>query len=100
VRTSAALSESQRARLLARLDARLTRRGDLIVHSGRFRSRARNREYAREKVAELVREALSTSRPRIPTKASGASRQRSQQAKQRRSAIKSTRARVRPGSEE
>lgn len=91
---SAVLSGSQRARLRRRLGSRLTRSGDLVVHARRFRSRGRNRELARERLAELVRDALATPKARVPTARSRASRERTLQAKQRRARIKRTRGRV------
>ncbi len=90
---SAALGDAQRARLLRRLGARLTRGGDLVVHARRFRSRGRNRELARERLAELVRQALATPKPRVPTARSRASRERALAAKRRRAQLKRTRRR-------
>jgi ribosome-associated protein len=95
VRDSRALREEQRARLLARLSGRLTRRGHLVVHAQRTRSRAQNRELARQRLAELVRDALHAPAARVATRASRAQRERRLEAKRRRSAIK--RARGRPG---
>jgi ribosome-associated protein len=92
---SEALSAQQRRRLLRRLAARLTRRLQLVVHAGRFRSRARNRQLARERLAELVRDALRTRRARVPTRPSRAARERTRADKQRRSAVKRGRGRVR-----
>lgn len=88
VTESAALTAVQRARLLRRLASRLTRRGELVVHARRFRSRPRNRELARERIAELVRDALAIRRPRLATRASRAARARALDAKKRRAAVK------------
>jgi len=93
VTASAALSDAQRRRLLARLGPALTREGDLIVHAGRARSRAQNRRAARERLGERVRVALRVARPRVPTRATRASRQRRLDAKRRRSATKHRRRR-------
>jgi ribosome-associated protein len=95
VAESEALSAPQRRRLLRRLAPRLTRRQHLVVHASRFRSRARNRQLARERLVELVRDALRTRRARVPTRPSRAARERTRAAKQRRSAVKRTRGRVR-----
>lgn len=84
VRDSAALGPRQRARLLARLASRLTREGELVVHAGRSRSRARNREHARERLAEVVRGALEEPRARVPTAPSKAARKRRISAKRQR----------------
>ena len=84
-----------RARLLRRLGRRLTQRGHLVVHAQRFRSRSRNRELARERLAELVRDALVLRKARRPTRQSRASKQREAAAKKRRSAVKRLRSRPR-----
>ncbi|MEM7411932.1 MAG: alternative ribosome rescue aminoacyl-tRNA hydrolase ArfB [Myxococcota bacterium] len=91
---SRALSDSQRRRVLARLGDRVTRAGNLVVHASRHRSRARNRELARERLAELVRDALRTQRRRVPTRESAASKRRTLEAKRRRSDTKRGRRRV------
>jgi ribosome-associated protein len=99
VAESEALTAAQRRRLLRRLAGRLTRRDALVVHAGRFRSRARNRELARARLAELVRDALETRRARVATAPSRAARARTREAKQRRAALKRTRGRVRADAE-
>ena len=48
---SAVLTPAQLGRLRRRLRTRLTRNGELVVHARRHRSRARNRELARERLA-------------------------------------------------
>jgi len=85
---SAVLTQAQRARLARHLGARLTREGELVVHAGGERSRARNRELARERLASLVRAALAIRRPRRPTAPTPGSRERRLAAKHRRSARK------------
>jgi len=55
---SGVLSDAQRARLLERLASRLTGDGELVLHASSHRTRARNVEDARERLAELVRDAL------------------------------------------
>jgi ribosome-associated protein len=93
VRESEALGPIQRARLLARLAPRLTRRGSLVVHAGRSRSRAQNREAARARLAELVRAGLRTSRARVATRPGRQARERRLAAKKHRSRTKQRRAR-------
>jgi ribosome-associated protein len=91
---SACLTARQRQRLLSRLARRITRRGDLVVHSDRTRSRSRNREYARERLAEIIRDALAVRRARKPTAPTKAAVRRRIDAKVRRSSLKRTRAPV------
>jgi ribosome-associated protein len=95
VPASAALGDAARRRLLEALASRLTRDGDLVVHAGRRRSQAQNRELARARLAELVAEALAPRRPRVPTRATRASRARRAAAKQLQSERKRGRRPVR-----
>jgi ribosome-associated protein len=99
VRRSAALDERQRARVLERLAPRLTRSGDLVVHADSARSRTRNREAARARLAELVADALRVSRRRVATRPSRAARARRVEEKRQRSGIKRTRGRIVDGGE-
>jgi ribosome-associated protein len=92
---SAVLTPAQLRRLRRRLGARLTRSGELVVHARRHRSRARNRELARERLAELVRQALASPKPRVPTRPSRAARERTLAVKRRRSHVKRSRRPVR-----
>ncbi len=95
VRASAALGPVQRRRVLDRLAGRLTRGGELVVHASRRRSRARNREDARARLAEIVAGALTVETVRVATRPTRASRERKLEAKRRRSQVKRTRGRVR-----
>lgn len=96
VAASSCLEEGLRRRLQRRLASRLTRSGDLLVHARRHRSRARNRELARQRLAELVREALATRRGRVATRPTRASRRRQLEAKRRRGALKRGRRELEP----
>ncbi len=94
IQKSACVTAIQRRRLLAELAGRITRAGDLVVHADRSRSRARNRDDARERIVEILREALTLRRARKPTAPTRASRARRTDAKVRRGAVKRTRSRV------
>jgi ribosome-associated protein len=95
LRDSAALDATARRRVEERLGARVTRAGELIVHAQTSRSRERNRALARERLAELVRDALRTRAPRVPTRAGAGVRARTREAKRRHSARKRARKPVR-----
>ena len=95
LRESDALDPIARRRVEERLGARVTRAGELIVHAQTHRSRERNRALARERLAELVRDALRTRAPRVPTRAGAGVRARGRDAKRRRSAQKRARRPVR-----
>jgi ribosome-associated protein len=92
---TSALDPVARRRVAERLGARVTRAGELIVHAGTHRSRERNRSLARERLAELVRDALRTRAPRVPTRAGAGVRARARDAKRRHSATKRARRPVR-----
>lgn len=72
----------------------LTQDGVLIIQADRHRSQARNREDARERLVEILREASAPPPPRrIPTKPSRAARQRRLDGKAKRSTVKKNRGR-------
>ena len=95
VRTSRALSEPQRARLLSRLASRLTGAGELLVHVDESPSQAQNRALARVWLADIVREALLVPKVRRPTRPTRGSQKRRVQGKKRRSDVKKGRGRPR-----
>ena len=93
--TTSVLSQQLRARALARLSTRLS--GTVLtVSSEEQRSQLRNRNAARQRLAEVLREALTPPITRRRTKPSRNSRHRRARAEQRRSEIKRNRRRPRP----
>ena len=75
VASSKAVSDEERARLLDKLQSRLTSEGNIRVVASDMRSQSRNREIAEERLAELVRRALVIPRKRRPTKPTRASKE-------------------------
>jgi ribosome-associated protein len=98
VRSSPALTEEQRARLMERLANRLDGEGRLRVVASESRSQLRNREAATERLRDLIALALEVRKPRKRTKPSRAAKAARLEAKRRRSALK--RDRRRPGHDE
>ena len=82
---SGALPEPLRTRLLARRDRRLTADGVLVIQASRFRDQARNREDARERLADIVRAALHVPKKRVATKPTRGSQERRIASKKKRS---------------
>ena len=82
VESSAALSESQRRRLLAKLGPRVT----AVAQDAR--SQARNRGLALERLRGRLAEALRVPRRRRPTRPSRAARERRLEQKRRRGELK------------
>ncbi|HEY7762572.1 MAG TPA: alternative ribosome rescue aminoacyl-tRNA hydrolase ArfB [Actinomycetota bacterium] len=88
VSATSALGPTLRARALERLDRRLVD-GVLTVVASEHRSQLRNRQAARDRMAEMLREAIAPPpRPRRPTRATRASVERRLADKKRRSRTK------------
>lgn len=92
--STSALDEAQRSRALLQLAARLT--GTVLtVTAAEHRSQRQNRRAARERLAALLREAVTPPVPRKATRSTRGSTRRRLEAKRRRSDLKQ--ARRRPG---
>jgi ribosome-associated protein len=85
---SASLPEGVRARLARLAGRRLSDEGILIIRADRFRTQERNREDARERLAELIRKATIVPKRRVPTKPSRASKERRRDDKKKRGRVK------------
>ena len=68
VRRTSALAPEERARVLAKLASRIDGEGNLRVVGSEFRSQARNREAAVERLGDTVRKALHVPRSRKKTR--------------------------------
>ncbi|MFH1530117.1 MAG: alternative ribosome rescue aminoacyl-tRNA hydrolase ArfB [Pseudomonadota bacterium] len=88
VRSSSVLPEEVKERLLGLAGRRATQDGVLVLQARRHRTQERNREDARERLADLVRRSLEVPRPRRPTRPTGASRLRRLDSKRRRGDVK------------
>ena len=90
-RNSPSLPEPVRERLLAKRDRRITDDGVIVLSAQRFRTQDRNREDARDRLADLIRSVLAPPKPRVATKPTRASKERRLTGKKERSNIKRTR---------
>lgn len=94
--SSASLSPGQIDRVVSNLGSRLVQ-GRLVVVASEHRSQLRNRAAARERLADLLREALAPPPPtRRATRPTKGSQRRRLDAKKRRSDVKSRRGRISP----
>ncbi len=91
VRRSASLPEPVRDRLTRLAGRRVTDDGVLVIRAERHRTQERNREDARARLAELVREALYVPKKRIATKPSRSAKARRVDSKVRRGGVKKLR---------
>ena len=92
---SRSLDDAVRQRLRELAGAKMTAAGVLVIDARRFRTQARNREDARERLADLIRQAARPVKRRRRTRASTASRERRMDTKSRRGETKQRRTRVR-----
>jgi len=89
------LPEDVKERLRRLAGARLTQDDVLILFSQGSRSLEMNRQDARARLADLIRQALHRPKSRRPTKPTYASKLKRLEGKTRRSGVKATRGRVR-----
>lgn len=75
---------------------RWTKDGAIVLQVDETRSQARNREIARERLAELIRKALERPKRRIPTKPTLGSKRRRLEGKKARGEVKALRGKIDP----
>ncbi|HET7611698.1 MAG TPA: alternative ribosome rescue aminoacyl-tRNA hydrolase ArfB [Rhodanobacteraceae bacterium] len=90
---SPSLPDAVRARVLARRDRRLTDEGVLVIQARRFRDQARNRDDARARLVEVIRDSLAPPKKRVATRPTRASKERRLAGKKQRGAVKRNRGR-------
>jgi len=90
------LPEAVKRRLRRLAGRRWTADGAIVLQVDTTRSQTRNREIARDRLAELIRKALVAPKRRVPTRPTLASKRRRLEAKKSRAAVKALRGRVDP----
>jgi ribosome-associated protein len=91
---SANLPQEVLTRLRRLAGRRMTRDGVVVIAASRYRSQERNRQDARDRLIELIRDAAAPPKTRRPTRTPAASKRRRLEAKKRRGVVKKTRGRV------
>ncbi len=91
VANSKALTETQKQRVLDKLEPQLTDVGDLVVHNGSTRSQLQNRKLACQQLAQKVRRALHVPKKRMKTRISKGVKEKRLQEKKQRSELKKLR---------
>lgn len=94
--TSPSLPAHAKARLRRLAGRRWTDAGEVVLRVEDTRSQARNRDLARQRMAELVAKAFERPKKRIPTRPTLGSKRRRLEAKAKRGQVKSLRGRVDP----
>lgn len=90
------LPASVKTRLRKLAGRRWTKEGALVLQVDETRSQARNREIARDRLAELVQKATEKPKRRIPTKPTLGSKRRRLDAKKQRGEVKAMRGKIDP----
>lgn len=90
------LPEAVRARLETLAGSRMTRDGVIVITANRFRRQERNRQDARDRLVELLRDAATPPKPRRPTRTPPGSKRKRLADKRRHSDTKQARGRVDP----
>lgn len=93
---SPSLPAPVKTRLRRLAGRRWTKDGAIVLKVSETRSQARNRELARERLAELIRAALERPKRRVPTKPTLGSKRRRLAGKRQRGEVKSLRGAVDP----
>lgn len=88
---SSAIDDEVRERLKTIAGSRMTADGVLVIDSRAFRTQAQNREAARERLVDMVRQAAVRPKRRRKTRPSGASKRQRLDAKRRRAGTKQRR---------
>jgi ribosome-associated protein len=91
---SPALATSVKARLKRLAGRRWTNEGAIVLQVDETRSQARNREIARQRLVDLIREALVKPKPRVATKPTYGSQLRRMAGKAIRGEVKAMRGKV------
>lgn len=91
---SPSLPDEVRARLIRLAGRRVNAAGVLVIEARRYRTQARNRADALDRLTKLIRRASMKPRPRRATKPTAASKERRLEAKRQRARIKRARAPV------
>lgn len=91
VKTTTALTDEQKERVVQKLQARLTEEGDLVIHSSTTRSQDQNKRIALERLAHELRKALYVQKRRMKTKKPHKAHEERLQEKKHRGAIKKMR---------
>jgi ribosome-associated protein len=91
---ASSLPDFYQQRLLALRDHRVSDDGVVVIKAQRFRTQEKNREDALERLADLIRNAGRTEKPRKATRPTRASQERRVDSKTRRGRIKSLRGKL------
>ena len=96
---STAFSAAQKTRIRTRLANRINAEGEIVLQAQAHRTQGRNREAARERLVEMLEQAIKVQKYRVPTRPTRAAKERRLKSKGKRAQVKAKRGRVRSGDE-
>lgn len=88
------LPEAVKRRLQRLAGRRWTKDGAIVIQVSEERSQLRNRQIARERLADMIRKAAERPKKRIKTRVSASQKRKRLEAKRRRSDVKALRGKV------
>ena len=88
VKHSSLFTDQQKAQLLEKLSSRITTSGELIVAASDQRSQRANKQFAVDRILELLEKGLEVRKPRKSTKPSRAAIKKRLESKAKRAAVK------------
>lgn len=91
VRTSTAITDEQRQRIIQNLGSRLTEDGDFILHSSESRSQQHNRMAALKRLEKEIKKALYVPKKRMKTRVSKHAKEARLESKKHRGDVKKLR---------
>jgi len=91
VKTTTALTDVQKERVLQNIASRLTSEGDLIIHNSSSRSQQQNKKNALALLSQIVRKALHVPKKRMKTRVPKSIKEARLKEKKRRGEIKKIR---------
>ncbi len=91
VKTSSAITDEQKSRIIQNLGTRLTEDGDYIIHSSESRSQQHNKIAALKRLEKEIRKALHVPKKRMKTRVSKAAKEARLESKKIRSSVKKLR---------
>ena len=95
--SSQILTEDQKEVIMQKLFKRITSDGAVQVKSKTYRTQLQNKKEVIRKIYELIQNALKKKKKRIPTKVSKAMKEKRLESKKKKSEIKTTRKKYKPG---
>jgi ribosome-associated protein len=91
VLNSSELSEDEKALLSGNLSTRLTKKGVLILQCDESRSQLKNKQLVKERFLDIINQALTVQKKRVPTKVPKAAKLKRLKSKKQRAAKKANR---------